>query len=245
MDDEFLKTGIEGLDQMLNGGIPRGNQVVLAGGPGAGKTLLSFEFLYKNAKAGNTSLLFALEEEPERVLKNAKKAFASFTDIDGLIESKKLIIDGEDLVSVLRSGTSGDSSQYEFGKIVSDIESLVSSSKANAIVIDSISVLDLLLNEPLAYRRSMLALASNLRRLGVTSVLTSELPNPERSKLEFQTEFFLFDGIIIMYGRGEEEKREQAMEVIKMRGTKHSFVTTPYDITQDGINVITPEDMVL
>ncbi len=245
MDGEFLKTGIEGLDQMLNGGIPRGSQVVLAGGPGAGKTLLSFEFLYKNAKAGNTSLLFALEEEPERVLMNAKKAFTSFTDIDGLIESKKLIIDGEDLVSVLRSGTSGDSSQYEFGKIVSDIESLVSSSKANAIVIDSISVLDLLLNEPLAYRRSMLALASNLRRLGVTSILTSELPNPERSKLEFQTEFFLFDGIIVMYGRGEEEKREQAMEVIKMRGTKHSFITTPYDITQDGINVITPEDMVL
>jgi KaiC/GvpD/RAD55 family RecA-like ATPase len=245
LDGDFVKTGIEGLDQMLNGGIPRGNQVVLAGGPGAGKTLLSFEFLYRNAKTGNTSLLFALEEEPERVLMNAKKAFTSFTDIDELVKSKKLIIDGEDLVGVLRSGASSDSSQYEFGKIVSDIESLVSSSKANAIVIDSISVLDLLLNEPLAYRRSMLALASNLRRLGITSILTSELQNPERSKLQFQTEFFLFDGIIVMYGKGEEEKREQAMEVIKMRGTKHSFVTTPYDITQDGINVITPEDMAL
>ncbi len=243
--DNPVKTGIEGLDQMLSGGIPYGNQVVLAGGPGAGKTLLSFEFLYKNAKAGNTSLLFALEEEPERVLQNAKECFTSFTDIDALVRSKKLIVNGEDIVNMLHSGSVGDTSQYEFGKIVANIESLVSSTRANAIVIDSISVLDLLMNDPLTYRRSMLALASNLRRLGVTSLLTSELQNPERSKLQFKTEFFLFDGIVLMYGRGEEEKRELAMEVIKMRGAKHSFVTTPYEITPDGINVITPEDMEL
>lgn len=243
--DEVLKTGIEGLDQMLNGGIPKGSQVILAGGPGAGKTLLGFEFMYRNAKAGGTSLFFALEEEPERVLANAKECFTSFKDIDELVKSHKLTMDGEDLVNTIHGGTGGDTSQYEFGKIVSDIESLVSSSKANAIVIDSVSVLDLLLNEPLTYRRSMLALASNLRRLGVTAMLTSELSTPERSKLKFQTEYFLFDGIVMMYGRGEDEKRELAMEVIKMRGTKHSFITTPYNITQDGISIITPEDIVV
>ena len=47
-----IKSGIEGLDSMLDGGIPEHNQTIIAGGPGAGKTLLSFEILYRNAKAG-------------------------------------------------------------------------------------------------------------------------------------------------------------------------------------------------
>ena len=61
----YIKTGVTGLDAMLYGGIPEKNQVLLAGGPGTGKTLLSFEYLYRNAKAGNTSLFFALEEDPK------------------------------------------------------------------------------------------------------------------------------------------------------------------------------------
>jgi len=68
--------------------------------------------------------------------------------------------------------------------------------------------------------------------MGVTSILTAELSSPERAKLEFRSEFFIFDGIIIMYQVGEEEKRKLAMEVIKMRGNNHSFVTTPYEITR-------------
>jgi len=70
------------------------------------------------------------------------------------------------------------------------------------VVIDSISLLDILVNDPLTYRRSMLALVSNLRRMGVTSILTAELSSPERAKLEFKPEFFIFDGIIIMYQVG-------------------------------------------
>lgn len=241
---KFVKTGIEGLDAMLYGGIPEGNQVILAGGPGAGKTLTSFEYLYKSAKMGFTALFFALEEEQGRVLDNAKSAFSEFGDIDELVKSKKLIIDGEDLTNVLHAASSSDgSSQYEFGKVVSDIESMVVSTGAKRVVIDSLSVLDMLISDPIIYRRSMLALAANLRRLGVTSLLTAEMPTPERSKLRFKAEFFIFDGIIIMYEKGEQDKRMLAMEIIKMRGSQHSFVTTPYEITPKGINVIAAEEI--
>ncbi len=241
----FVKTGIDGLDAMLYGGIEEGNQVMLAGGPGAGKTLLSFEYLYKNAKMGITSVFFALEEDPARVIMNAKSAFSDFKDIDQLIKSKKLIVDGEDPATLLHSGggSSDGSSQYEFGKVVSDIESTIASTGAKRVVIDSLSVFDMLINDQVAYRRSMLALVSNLRRLGVTSILTAEMTTPERSKLRFRTEYFVFDGIIIMYEKGEEDKRMLAMEVIKTRGSRHSFVTTPYDITSKGINVLSAEEM--
>jgi circadian clock protein KaiC len=238
-----VKTGIEGLDAMLFGGIPEGSQVIVAGGPGAGKTLLSFEYAYRNAKAGVTSLFLALEEDPDRVLENAKNAFSDIKDIDALVKSRKLVVDGEDPTIILHESSTESGSQYEFGKIVSEIESIVVSTKAKRLVIDSLSVLDLLVNDPVVYRRSMLTLVNNLRKLGVTTLLTAEMSTPEREKLEFKSEFFIFDGMIVMYERGEEEKRMLGMEVIKMRGTKHSFLTTPYEITSEGINVVSAEGL--
>ncbi|MGC8547616.1 MAG: ATPase domain-containing protein [Candidatus Micrarchaeia archaeon] len=233
-----VATGIAGLDAMLYGGIPEGNQVILAGGPGAGKTLLGFNYLYNNAKAGNTSVFFAMEESPDRVINNAKEAFPDFTDIDDLIASKKLIIDGEDPSTIIRSGSTNS---YEFGKVVADIESTITSYKATRAVIDSLSVIDLLINDPGTYRRSMISLVSNLRRLNVTSLLTSELANPDFSSQDFKPEFFIFDGVIVMYETGKEDRRMLAMEVLKMRGSNHSFAITPYEITSSGFNVIAAE----
>ena len=235
----LVKTGIEGLDAILYGGIPELNQVILAGGPGAGKTLLSFEFLYRNAKMGNPGILFALEENSKKVIENAKSAFSTFDDIDELIDKGLLTVESEEPAAHLQQ--SEGSTTYEFGRILSDIESTVSSAKATRVVIDSLSLLDLIVSDPMTYRRSMLALVSNLRRLGVTSLLTSELSNPERAKLEFKSEFFIFDGIIVMYQVGEEEKRKLALEVIKMRGNNHSFVTTPYEITPKGFKIYAAE----
>ena len=163
--------------------------------------------------------------------------------MDSLLNSKKLIIDGQDPSLLLHAGA-GESSPYEFGKVIADMESLVVSTGATRVVVDSLSVLEMLISEPSIYRKSMLALSNNLRRLGVTSILTSEMPTPERDKLEFRTEFFIFDGIMILYETGEEARRITAMEIIKMRGSKHSFVTTPYEITPNGFNVIAAEGMV-
>ncbi len=237
--DGIIKTGISGLDAMLKGGIPEGNQIVLAGGPGAGKTLLSFEFLYRNAKSGIPSILFALDEQPDRIIKNAKLAFSNFKDIDELVGKGLLTVSKENISMNLEDGGSA----YEFGKIVTDIELLINETAAKCIAIDAISMLSLLVKDAISYRRSMLALIYNLRRLGVVSLLTSELSNPERSKLKFSPEFFLSDGIMVMYQTGEEYKRMLALEIIKMRGSAHSFVTTPYEITPDGFLVTAAEDV--
>ncbi|MGC8586893.1 MAG: ATPase domain-containing protein [Candidatus Micrarchaeia archaeon] len=235
-----VKTGIPGIDAMLYGGIPEGNQVIIAGGPGTGKTLFSFEFLYKNAKEGNPGIFFALEESPKDILRNVKNAFTNFTDIDDLIKKSMITING-DIAAKLSEG--GDDSQtYEFGKIVSEIEGEVSAMKAKRVVIDSLSLFDILVTDPLIYRRSTVALISNLRRIGVTSLLTSEIQNPERNGMQFKQEFFIYDGIISMYMSGEQNKRDTTLEIIKMRGSKHSFATAPYEITPDGFKVFSAEE---
>ena len=233
-----IPTGIEGVDKMLFGGIPTFNQVILAGGPGAGKTLFGFEFLYKGAKAGEIGLLFSLEEQPKLIIENAKEAFSQFEDIDKLIEDKKLIIyDTSDIRAYLRNN--GQGSMYTFGKLVSDMETIITQTNAKRVVIDSLSIIKLLMPDQLEYRNVSIDLVSTLRRLQVTTLLVVEVDVAEKAKMFFQPEFFIYDGIITMYSSGDEgANRALTLEIIKMRGTKHSRTTVPYEITPSGLGVL-------
>ncbi len=234
---ERIKTGIAGLDDMLYGGLPFKSQVIVAGGPGAGKTLLSFEYLYRNAKAGIPSTFIALEESSEAIIKNAKEVFTDFTDIDALIESNMLTIDGREPSIKLREQS--DSDAYSFGNMVSDIENVITDNKSKCIAVDSISLLRLMMGNDVSYRRSLLALTSNLRRLNVTSLLTVEIPSSDRDKLRFEPEFFIFDGILVLYQNSEVDKRTLTAEIVKMRGSNHSNMLAPYEITNSGFKIYT------
>lgn len=241
MGDKLVKTGIAGLDAMLYGGIPEGNQIIISGGPGAGKTLLAFEFLYRNAKAGESGLFITLEEGAERVIANAKKAFNDIAnDIDDVLKGGKLHI--MDIDPTEETYGMQDDKEYAFGKLVADIEKHIEETNATRVVIDSATVLEILIKDTVLYRKSMLSLVNNFRRLGVTSVLSSEMTIPERDRMQFQPEHFIYDGIITMYQTEKELRRMLTIEVVKMRGSKHSFVTTPYDITPDGVKVFSAEE---
>ncbi len=233
-----ISTGIEGMDKLLYGGIPENEQVILAGGPGAGKTLLSFEILYKNAKSGTPSALISFEEEPEDIIRNAKEVFSSFDDIDDLIASGKLTIEkAKSYERIYQKGD--DTSNYSFGHIVSEIENVLMKNNAKLIVIDSISVVKLLFQDIFSYRKAMMSLTQNLHRLGVTAFFTYELQTSSRKDLKFTKEFFMFDGVIILYQSQEDDKRSLVAEVIKTRGTNHSWVLSPYEITPEGFSFMT------
>jgi KaiC/GvpD/RAD55 family RecA-like ATPase len=247
-----IQTDISGLDSMFYGGIPERSQVILSGSPGAGKTLLSFEFLYRNAMAGGKSILFAFDEEPDGILLNAKSAFSELTDIDRLITEKKIIISGKDMIDQILEQQQGqhayaqtqqDLSAFQFGRLVSQIEDTVVATGANKIVIDSLSLLEIMVSNKIAYRRFMVALVSNLRRLNVISLVTVDSTTLYKSDMVFRSEDFIFDGVVEMYRIQDNEKEQLAMEIIKMRGTKHSFVTTPYEITPSGFKFYSAESV--
>lgn len=237
MRDKIL-VGIDGVDKMLNGGIPEFNQVVLAGGPGAGKTLFGFEFLYKGAKNGEVGLFFSLEEHPDMVIENAKEAFSDYTDIDELISNKKLIIyDTADIRAYIKD--SKDGPRYSFGKLMSDIDTAITATGATRLVFDSLSVIKLLISDSLDYRNISMDLITAFRNMGITALFTVEIEAAEKNRLFFQPEFFIYDGIITMYsGSNEGSNRTLTLEIIKMRGANHSRSTVPYEITPSGINVL-------
>lgn len=230
-----VSTGIEGLDALLYGGVPAGNQVLLCGGPGAGKTLLSLEILYNNAKRGIPCTFIALEEQADIVLKNFKRSFTELDDIDDLISKNLVFITGSDTATKIQAGS--DSEAYSFSGVVSDIESLVKTNDSKCVAIDSVSLMKLMLGNVLLYRKSMVMLAANLRKMGVTGFLTLEMPSVQKSDISFTPEFFIFDGTVVMYQNWEENKRVFNIEVVKMRGSNHSFALSPYEITSRGFKV--------
>lgn len=231
-----IKTGIPGLDSMLTGGIPEVNQTVVAGGPGTGKTMLTLQFAYNNAKNGIPSTFIALEEQPEMIERNFEQAFPEFSDFGELLNKGQLIIDTANISS--RVQPSANTGNYSFGTMVSDIEDAIRRNNSKCVVIDSVTVLDLLLKESGTYRKSLLALSNNMRRLGITTLFTMEVPYNTRGDLKFSDEFFIFDGILAMYENiVKANQREMRIEVLKMRGSSHSLASAPYSITDSGFVV--------
>ncbi len=221
---------------MLYGGIPEGNQVLLAGGPGSGKTMLAFEYLYRNAKEGKRGLFIALDEEEKYIISNAKSTFGQISgDFDSVISGKTLTFQSFDL-------TKKEQKQHDFVDVLDVVVNAINTTEAKVVVIDSISILGLLSSDRVGYMRSMVALAAKLRELGVTSLMLIDTASPEKERLEYAPEYFIFDGIICMYQSREEDKRVQTIEVLKMRGSRHSFVTTPYELTGEGFKVFSAED---
>lgn len=239
---ERIRTGIDGFDMMLGGGFPIGNQTAIAGGPGCGKSLICFEILYKNAKKGIPGAFIAFEETNTDILRNAKEAFPEFTDIDDLIAKKMLTVGGEDLAVRLKEVNRKDP-LATYGEVIADIEKFVKDCGAKLVAIDSISLLKLVMSDGglLEYRRGTVALLSSLRHLGVTSLLTIEMPSLERKDMKFTSEFFIFDGIVAMYQSETEQKRSYNLEIIKMRGTNHSPSFSAYEVTSRGFRVFASE----
>src|SRR3990172_8649148 len=121
---ERISSGIDGLDQLLGGGIPNGSIVLLSGGTGCGKTIFSLQFLMEGIKKGQAGKFITLEQLPEEVRNDASDFGWDFAgaEANGLLE----------VISINPIGDRGFKDQ---------IIRLIESSNASRIVIDSISVL--------------------------------------------------------------------------------------------------------
>ncbi|MEM0201008.1 MAG: ATPase domain-containing protein [Candidatus Micrarchaeaceae archaeon] len=235
---EKKPTGITGLDIMLKGGIPEGNQIIVEGGPGVGKTLLGFEFLYRGAEKGENGILFSFEEDNISIIENAKAAFTSFNQIDSFLEQGKLTILGsEDTKQYIQKNK--DSTAYSFGSFISELDSLIQTHGAKRIVIDSISVIRLFIPNLLDYRYLSTSLSSVLKRKNLISFLIQEKITLKKSNTIFQPESFIYDGLISLFFTGNDiDNRIPMLEIIKMRGTEHTYPAVPYEIIDTGFNLL-------
>jgi len=220
---EKVPFDIEGLDRILYGGIPKYHDISICGGPGTGKTLLGFEFIYKGALRGEPGVFISLVENEESVLENIKETFKNWKDIDKLIQDKKLFIVKPESLDVL--------------SLVDILEKYITEYNVERAVIDSATVLKTVFADQAKYRQTMQELLSLIGGLQCTTLLTYEYPSYERTNMTFSVEQFISDGIINLYNLQRSEKRVRALEVVKMRGTKYVEELVPFKINSSGLEV--------
>jgi KaiC/GvpD/RAD55 family RecA-like ATPase len=222
-----IQTGITGLDEMLNGGIPQGRHVALYGGPGSGKTSFCFEFLYRGAKMGEPGLYISLEETVEDIIENMKGTFPLLTEVQKLVEDKTLEIIKPD--------------KLELEEVANLLEERITSNGIKRAVIDSATMIRLSFKNDIEYRQTLFEFLSLLRNLDVTTITTVEANSARREEMRFDIEHFVMDGIINLYNLDREDRRVRALEVFKMRGTDHSRDLVPFKVTPSGIKVYVGE----
>lgn len=231
---ERVKTGIPGLDELLYGGIPKRNIILLSGGPGTGKTIFSHQYLFYGLKVNEPGVLVALEEHPVQIKRNM---MAFGWDV------KKYEDDGMFAIVDAFTGGYGESVKKEkyvvrsvddMAELIDVLKQAIKDIKAERVAIDSVSTL--YLTKPAMARSTLMQLKRVLSGLGTTAVLVSQVSVVERGFGGPGVEHAV-DGIIRLDLDEVNGELIRSLIIWKMRGTKHDLHRRPFDITDKGIIV--------
>ncbi len=236
--EKILKTDISGFDDLFKEkGIPRGNSILIAGGPGTGKSTFCRQVCFNVVSKGKNCMYVSFEESKERIIKSMN-AFG--WDAQKYLDEGKLLIQKVNPLDILRMkfgsiGGSGSATELSY-----KIKPLVipKGFDPEIIVVDSLTaIIAASVTKDKNYRVYLQQLFSFFEETGATSLLITETdPIPTRYS-ETGIEEFLADGIIVLYNIQKSNSRENAIEVLKMRYGKHEKKIVLMQITEKGIKV--------
>lgn len=246
-----VKTGIKGLDELIEGGLPRGYSFLLLGGPGTGKTTFGAQYLFKGAlESAESGMYVTFDEPPYSISTNMQRYGWNLSDIER--QSKFGFVDVSPIKREPKTGTfvpaalQGSflgAAKFNIDDIVTAISEVKKKIKAQRCVIDSISALTLQYKDDFEVRQQILKLIKVLTEMDLTTLLLAENPEDRQDMTAFKSEAFLAQGVIVLHMYRVEESNVRALEVRKMRGVKHTDRLCPYRITAEGIEVY-PEETV-
>lgn len=221
-----VATGISGLDELLNGGIPAKSSILLAGPAGSGKTTIALEFLYKGCAEHNQNGLFiSFEESKAEILRNLPFDW----DMESNINSGDLTIVKYD--------------PYQYEDIIDLVRSSVKENNAERVVIDSLTALNLYVDNVKDVRKLILDMNEQLRKLNCTTIYTGEIKSESPEQISrFGVEEFIADGIIRLFLSRQGSELSTAVLVRKMRGTDHDKKIHPFKFGDNGIHIYAKEE---
>jgi circadian clock protein KaiC len=223
-------TGIQGLDEITGGGLPRGRPTLVCGGAGCGKTLLAAEFLVRGAVQFNEPGVLMAFEETEKELK-ANVASLGF-DLDGLVQRKKIVIDH---VHIERSEIQ-ESGEYDLEGLFVRLGHAIESIGAKRVVLDTMEVLFASLPNEAILRSELRRLFRWLKDKGVTAVITAE--RGRESLTRNGLEEYVSDCVIVLDHRVSDQIATRHLRIVKYRGALHGTNEFPFLIGDDGIGVL-------
>src|SRR5450432_4206918 len=218
-----VKTGVEGLDEMMGGGIPTGYSVLVAGPSGSGKTVLSNQFIVEGVKNGENGIVAIFEKRPNDYLQTTPRG----EEFAKLVREKKLE------VLYLRP------LDLSIDETLLELQNAITRLGAKRAVIDSLSGLELALAPTFRadFRESLYRMIGALTGLGVTIMATVEVADSYvdlRFSPQAQGIAFLTDAIIIQRYLEIDGELRRALAVVKVRSSQHSKELREYEISSAG-----------
>ena len=223
---ERVSTGNVEFDRLIGGGFPRNSVILLAGSPGAGKTVLSAGFVYRGAvDYGEPGVYVCFAESRDKFIRDMKNFGMDF---------EPLIRKGKVAVLDLSLGT-----EVDVQSALSQILEAVTSLGAKRLVIDSITGVFAGVKSELEKRHILRLLYRLVQKTGCTTVVIADMPWGS-GKIGSGIEEFIADGIILMESQFNNGTLKRHIKVLKMRGTEHTLKAHKYSISREGIADITP-----
>lgn len=239
--EERVKTGIKGLDELIEGGLPKSSSILLSGEAGTGKTIFSLQYIYSGAKDyGEAGIYVTFEEKPEEL---RREALQFGWDIKKYETKKKIVI--LDAAS-LRVGVPSDEDFYmksdvDLKSLLSKLYEIAMDIDAKRIVINSLPAF-FFSEDSEKMRDDIYMMGRVLAETKATSILITEIINGQGYS-RFGYEEFITRGVITLHlVEGEKamprmSEYKRSIFIRKMRETNHKIKQYPFSITNDGIVV--------
>ena len=239
---KLLPTGVPGLDELLNGGIPDRRVVLIVGGPGSGKTTLASQFLYKGISDYNENGIFVSIDEGKEHYYSEMASFG--WDFAQAEKDKKFVfLDATKMsrAAMLRERMNLESQslrgkQLQVDKLIEKIENIIDEIGAKRVVLDTLATLFHRFPDPIERRVAVIDLIESLTDLKITTLITTELGKLSLDR-EVTVEEYQSHGVILMQTLFSSGTTSRALQVVKMRGTKTNSNLVPYRIDRTGIEI--------
>jgi circadian clock protein KaiC len=223
-------TGIQGLDEITEGGLPKGRPTLICGSAGCGKTLLSMEFLVRGATQYNEPGVFmCFEEKGDELATNI--ASLGF-DLKKLEKEKKISIDH---VHIERREIE-ETGEYDLDGLFIRLGHAIDSIKAKRVVLDTIETLFGGLADDAILRAELKRLFGWLKDKGVTAIITGERGQGQLTR--HGLEEYVSDCVILLDHRVTDQLSTRRLRIVKYRGSSHGTNEYPFLIDEHGISVI-------
>ena len=227
---EKIKTGINGLDPVLKGGLRKNSSILITGAPGTGKTIMALQFIYYGAKNYNENGIFIATEEPIIDLKKYTKNIGM--DLETMEKKGKIFL-VEKPLATLKGGIAS----------IKGLLDLIKKKNIKRVAIDSLIFFEYLYprfdGNKMEFRRQIMLFLQKMKRAGVTFMTVSERKVTDLDRLEYDMMDFVFEGFIILSRIRKGSYFERVLTVAKLRGQNHSLDVYPVTINDnEGLRVL-------
>jgi circadian clock protein KaiC len=231
---EKIATGISSFDIIAKGGLPRNRTTLISGTAGSGKTIFAVQFLAAGIEAGTPGVFVTFEESATDIRKN----MLSFGwDLERWeAEGKLAFVDAspDPMVETVETG------HFDLSALLARVQHAVRKVKAERVAVDSLGAVFSQFSDQSIVRSELFRIASALKAMSVTAVLTAERTDDYGPIARFGVEEFIADNVMILRNVLEDESRRRTIEILKFRGCDHQKGEYPFTIVPEGGVIVIP-----